>query len=220
MLKEKPRHDSGNGIPHWVVNQSRDFLAEPRSMLFFRWGKLNYYRSVFHHLNDRLEYEEQLSKQFHKFSHKKSNMSWIWRMREYMKHLKAIMNEFHYCCEVNTTICNIVLDQDIQYEHFRLNGDAFVLLQVHNGSNLNHGFSIPNVFSIQDESFFLFSDGFIQCNSCDAYWMSPDGNHWYFEGTHGIIHKKVQLEDLLDIDCINQGEKVICPICNNGQLDG
>jgi len=220
MLKEKKGNGRGYGIPNWVLNQTRDFMAEPRAVLYFRHGEINYYRSVFHHLNDYLEYHEQLSSEFHGFASQEDfkDEAWLVVMKDFLEHLEATREDFKHVFSENTYNHESMLDQDVQYEYFTLDSDPFVLLHIHNGEDIRSGYTTLYVFSMYDESFFCFADGCIKCDSCDAFWYTDDAFHWYFEATIGIVHEKVNLEDLLDDLAVDDSGNATCPRCHVGKL--
>lgn len=220
MLKEKKGYGRGYGIPHWVQNQTRDFLTDPHAVLYFRYCEINYYRSVFHHLNDHLEYHEQLSSEFHQFASQDDYQDepWLPIMRAFIEQLEATRDDFKLLLEYHTCNDENTVDQDILYLLFDYAGDPFVLLSILNSDDTRNGYSTPYVFTVLKECFFHFADGCIRCGSCDAYWYTGDGNRWFFEATIGIVHEKVQLEDLLSDLVIDDDGNGTCPRCNTGRL--
>lgn len=220
MLREEKGYGRRYGVPHWVGNQKRDFCAEPRARVDFRWKEVNYRKNVFHHLNDHLEIDAKLSDQFHKFAFGDDweDEPWLTCMHAFLDHLKATRDDYEFRWGDNTYNSENHLDQDIQYEYFLLDGEPFVLLHIHNGEDIRSGYTTPFFFSVIDECFFLFADGFIRCDSCGAYWMTDDGYHWYFEGTTGIVHEIVQLEDLVGDLVIDDDGNATCPRCDVGLL--
>ena len=220
MLREEKGWGRRYGVPHWVGNQNRDFMAESRARVNFRWTEINYLKSVFHHLNDHLEVHEELSDLFHKLNDLEENQDepWLVVMHDFLENLKETRDDYEYKWGDNTYNHENVLDQDIQYEYFLLNGDPFVILHIHNAEDIRSGYTTPYVFSVYDESFFLFSDGYIHCNTCDANWWSDDAYHWFFEGTCGRDYDHLQLEELLKEDHIDEEGNATCPICNTGRL--
>ena len=52
---------------NWQRNQSRDFAAEPASVLSFQWKEIAVTHSVYHFLAERLSYSEKLDETFQAF---------------------------------------------------------------------------------------------------------------------------------------------------------
>jgi hypothetical protein len=217
MLKENV--GDGNIISQWVSNQTRQFMIEPRATVNFHNRKINYSRSLFHHLNDHLDIHEKLSAEFHQFASQDQfkDRPWLSIMGEFIDHQSATRDVFKLWLEYHTQNDKNTLDQNIQYLFFDYKGDPFVLLSIHNGDVIKSGYSTPWIFSVLQECFFHFGDGCIKCDSCRTYWYTGDSCHWYFEATHGIL-EKVQLEDLVDDLEVDDDGNATCPKCQSGRL--
>ena len=217
MLKEKV--GNGNDIPQWASNQTRQFMMEPQATVNFNNRKINYQRSLFHHLDKHLEVHEKLSAEFHQFASQNQfkDQPWLSTMREFIDHQRATRDEFKLWVKYHTQNDENTFDQNIHYVFFDYKGDPFVLLSIHNGNDFTRGYSTPHVFSVLQECFFHFADGCIKCNSCKTYWYTGDSCHWYFEATIGIV-EKVQLEELVDDLEVDDEGNATCPICQSGRL--
>lgn len=221
MLREEKGYGRGWGVPHWVGNQKRDFCAEPRARVNFKYREIYYLKSVFHHCNDHLEVHEELSEQFQKFAYAgdMEHEPWLVCMHDFLENLKETRDDYEFRWGDNSYNHDNVLDQVLQYEYFLLDSDPFVLLHIHNAEDVRSGYTTPYIFSVSDECFFLFADGYIYCDTCDANWWTDDSYHWYFEGTCGRDYDYLQLEDLLEDHHIDGDGNATCPICMRGRLE-
>lgn len=230
--------DSGGAYGrNWERNQGVDFEASPAATLEFwdRDGSPDIIGtfSVYHWLADRLEYDAKLDRRFHRWATRPSRADdpWLASAEEFVEHLANDTDDFgdHATVAglygedkpftVNTYNGEDMLSQTIQYVYFTMNGDAYVLLQIHGGCDVRGGYTRPYAFRVggmHDETSILDNaqgtiyctgnspaeDGNEQLNafpetivtSGEHYWHTDDTSHWYYEGSAGL-NAGTQLED-------------------------
>jgi hypothetical protein len=218
MLTESTgRHilDSGgeNGRA-WQRNQALtldDFRNEARTTFDVKWGDVTV--SLFHHLVDRLKYEERENAYFHEWA-KDEDDYWLQLVEDYadFRGWTVAFSENSYNRESN-------LSQVIQYTVY---DSGLVALQVHGGADVRGGYTAPRIFSIGDFYELALENGTIYCTG-DA--VDSDGPHrldgnaheWYYEGEYSREYSPYamsQRRDLLKLDYLP------CPVCGAPMKDG
>jgi hypothetical protein len=218
MLTESTgRHilDSGgeNGRA-WQRNQALtldDFRNEARTTFDVKWGDVTV--SLFHHLVDRLKYEERENAYFHEWAKDKDDY-WLQLVEDYadFRGWTVAFSENSYNRESN-------LSQVIQYTVY---DSGLVALQVHGGADVRGGYTAPRIFSIGDFYELALENGTIYCTG-DA--VDSDGPHrldgnaheWYYEGEYSREYSPYamsQRRDLLKLDYLP------CPVCGAPMKDG
>lgn len=200
---------------HHERNRSRDFEAEPATVLSFRWGDICVTHNVYHWLGERLEYDERMQELFDACSQEidaNRKVSWLPLMEEFPEWLRERGREVTGLYgegqpfTVNTYNGPDLLNQVLQFKYFECDGQAYVLLQIHNGCDVRGGYTAPKAFRVTEDETCVLSnaDARIYCipRSLDApgqlgldgepaalpishYWQTDDGCHWYAEGSAG-----------------------------------
>lgn len=217
MLTENTgRHilDSGgeNGRA-WQRNQALtldDFRNEARTTFDVKWGDVSV--SLFHHLVDRLKYEERENAYFHEWAKDKDDY-WLQLVEDYadFRGWRVSFSENSYNRDSN-------LSQVIQYTVY---DSGLVALQVHGGADVRGGYTAPRIFSIGDFYELALESGAIYCSG-DA--VDSDGPHridwsggeWVYEGEYSSEYSPyamTQRRDLLKLDYLP------CPICGAAMVE-
>lgn len=193
---------------HYERNAKRKFENEQASRVRFSvYGKgdgaklsIDAVHNVYHWLKEKLTYDAEMDVRFQAFASQPGNEgeSWLSIMEAFPTTLKDA-DENGEALEVagiygegrpvtvNTYNGADLLSQVLQYVYFEVKyGDAYVILQIHNGADVRGGYTIPRVFTVNDElGIFNNADGSIVCGHCDHYWHTDDGSNWYEDGTCG-----------------------------------
>lgn len=170
MLKENTgTHmlDSGGAYGrHWQRNQDRDFENEPAVFLEFSEFGIEATHNLYHFLNERLEYDEEMTDKFLEFSNLPDNEddSWFENVENWLKNIHA-----EHPHAINTYNGESALSQVIQYTRFVLDDTAYVILSAHMGADVRGGYGTPAVFQELDE-YALMDDNrvSIQCERTDV----------------------------------------------------
>jgi len=148
MLTENTgRHmlDSGGAYGrNWERNQEVDFVNSPDVTVNCYRGEINVVYNVYHWLMEKVEYCEELQKEFDDFvTTKDSNLHWLGCMEafgDYIKnHPEHDANGIYGDGDpfiVNTYNGEDLLSQVLQYTYFELDGEGYVILQVHGGCDV------------------------------------------------------------------------------------
>lgn len=252
MLKENTGiHflDSGSAYGrHWEQNQKIDY-SKTKSVQLEVWAdQVMIQKSVFYFLVEHLEITKE-SKKYQKLFdlYEKGHYTQFLKragdkIEEYAraegyitKHDKSwlqIMREFgnmmgEESWTENTYNFETILSQDIQYTIFTTDEGDFILLQVHNGTDIRGGYTVPHIFEIYDYHDFIrdMSDINAQCK-CSSWYSDDAGYHWYFEGQRynpdykqldlfgneaKILDKKFNDVQEIDVEKV----EVKCKLCNS-----
>lgn len=202
---------------HWERNQKRDFASEPRSTLEWDYGSVSVTHNVYHWLVDRLEYDGKLDRRFRKWAatEERSDWGWLQCMEAWCDELKEQGCEItgihgddsQSHVTVNTYNGEDLLSQTLQYCYFELDGESYVLLQIHGGCDVRGGYTAPRVFKIEGpgcgEGTEIFDNARagigccgVETNPnqteipgceaplCERSWYTDDGHNWYSNDQH------------------------------------
>jgi hypothetical protein len=174
-----PKHDKhGNCVGsdhgygrHWERNQHRDFENEPATILSFKYG-IEVTHSVYHWLLERLEYDDEMQDRFLEFVEDRDDTYWLQDMEEFPEWLRERGHEVTGLYgdgdpfTVNTYNGEDLLSQTLQYLYFELDGDPYVLLQIHGGCDVRGGYTSPKAFRVLDDGAYLLcnADARIHCD--------------------------------------------------------
>jgi hypothetical protein len=163
--------DSGGAYGrHWQRNQKKtleDFKAEPVA-----WMEPEYelvYKSLFWHLVEHLTPDELLTGYFDKFAELNPDSGYYELMELWLDSLGVADEGDFYSGRWSFNTYNFenwLPSQVIQGSFFSLNGDDFLIMQVHGGADVRGGYTKPRVFSLGYEG----RDGFI-FNGESAYFV-------------------------------------------------
>ena len=198
MLTENTgRHmlDSGGAYGrNWERNQERDFEAEPPTILKFEpdWEGWEVTHNVYHWLADRLEYAEELDKDFQTFAHDgdRAEESWPENLEEYteLQEWKTLYGDNSYNGEC-------LLSQTIQYSVYETEESEIICaLQIHGGCDIRGGYTDPRMFYVMEDEYDMcrYANGNIWAEIPEdtethaPNWYSDDGYHWYEDGACGV----------------------------------
>ena len=197
MLQENTgRHflDSGGAYGrNWERNQEVDFDATPEGKVEFRNrnGELDIVPTlpVCHFLNERLEYNPELDKQYRDFVGEEGDLD-IHSAELFARHLdgKGIYGDESGPLTINTYNGEDLLSQIIQYVYWTDEDGAHIMLQIHGGCDARGGYTDPVAFDAaghDETSIFDNARASIYCDDCGKHWDADDGYHWAPDGCYG-----------------------------------
>jgi len=222
MLTENTgRHmlDSGGAYGrNWERNQGRDFEAEPATTLDVTWNREGeafdpcVTHNVYHWLNERVTFDPDM------------NARWLAYLEENNADADsfAAMEEFAESLDatgiygdgspmtVNTYNGESSLSQILQFTYFEVDGDVYVLLQIHGGCDARGGYTDAKAFRA-DENLFDYAQASIYADgegSFDQlpYWYSDDGWNWYCEGAVAPHAGKGLRDYIVSFDPAHKGD--------------
>jgi hypothetical protein len=182
--------DSGGAYGRaWQINRKSNLEAEPHTILKFRVGKYNeieYTRSMYHWLCERLDYAPALDAEFLAYSECEEfeDSYWMEIMESFVAYKAELDGEtLEFDRVINTYNGECNLDGTLQYVMGYANGEEFYLIQHHGGADVRGGYTRPVAFwnngNYSEYALFDVADGYIYCNECDSTWSSDDSYHWY-----------------------------------------
>lgn len=142
--------DSGGAYGrNWERNQGltvADFVNSDKVKLT-KYGPV---ASLFHYLNDSLEYAEELDKEFQEWLDNP-----IRKDNSYLEDSYDWASSFEdsYYPSFNSYNGEDILSQCFQVETFRVDGDEYCCLSIHGGCDIRGGYTRPRIFKILGESF-------------------------------------------------------------------
>lgn len=202
MLTENTgRHmlDSGGAYGrHWERNQGKNFADEPPFTADWRWGEIDITASVFHELEDRVEYEPVVDAFFERWATtgERAHEGWFPLAQQFVEEFIPDARGLYRDggpIVVNTYNEETMLSQVVQYVYFTiddevqldadgevvLDADAYVFLQIHGGCDVRGGYTQMRIFRLtgydEAEWFDLGRTVGIGCSDCDAAWFVQDG---------------------------------------------
>jgi hypothetical protein len=188
-----------------------DFRNEARTTFDVKYGDVSV--SLFHHLVDRLTYEEQEDSYFHAWAKDKDDY-WLQLVEDYadFRGWTVAFSENSYNRDSN-------LSQVIQYTVY---DSGLVALQVHGGADVRGGYTAPRIFSIGDFYELALENGTIYCtgdavDSDGPHAFDSNGSEWTYEGGWDSSYSPYEMgkrRDLLKLDYLP------CPVCGAPMKDG
>jgi hypothetical protein len=165
--------DSGGAYGrHWQRNQAKtleDFRTGPSAWIEAKYGIVS--KSLFLFLTEHLTLDEPLSAHFDKFAELNPDEGYFELMELWLDALgvepegqsdvykgRWVFNSYNFD--------GCLLSQDIQAAFFDLNGNDYIVMQVHGGCDARGGYTKPRVFSLGYEG----RDGFV-LGTQRAYFM-------------------------------------------------
>jgi len=222
MLKENTgvhMLDSGGAYGrHWERNQKRDFDKEPACILeadnYQNVPTISISYNLYHYLVNYLEYDEvceKFNKEFKDFCNlpKYKEESYYHCLGEWVKDKR-----FSEVDSINTYNHESLLDQVIQYTHFKYGGEDYIALQIHNGCDVRGGYTDPVIFIVPEMDYFCLAE--FDCYLYAKYpldpnqkilegieppkesycWDSDDcGYHWYGNDNEPELTKVLRVKD-------------------------
>lgn len=168
--------DSGGAYGRaWERNQGKtveDMLNAPEA--WFSAGGEYVTIDAFRFLRDRLEYAEDLTHEYNA-EYGTSTDPYLVDMEDFVERVdesgsflegRGVFNTYNYDTDM--------LSQILQGALFQIDGEQYVLLQVHGGCDVRGGYTAPKIFRIlSDEPFELFDQG-ITIGCPESYEHSVD----------------------------------------------
>ena len=98
--------------------------------------------------------------------------------------MEAFVNSQGDVCHagvVNTYNSPQALSQTLQYLAWcDEDGNAHVLLQIHNGADVRGGYTAPRAFDLDhEESLTNVASATLSCSDCEAEWDTDDAHNWH-----------------------------------------
>lgn len=206
----------------WERNQGKslnDFISSPE--MAFSVEYLDATKSVFHHLRERVSYDEDENAAFHAWAKDKDD-AWLALMEQYLEELEANGEiEFNRTWTVNTYNGESILSQVLQYVYYEKDGEGYVLLQIHGGCDVRGGYTAPRAFKA-DIYELIAEDGYIYCtgeavDSDGPHRIDWSGGEWTHQGEFSKEFSPYAMQErgkLLKLDYLP------CPICGAPMKDG
>jgi len=158
--------DSGGAYGRaWQRNLTVDFSKRPAAKFGGRIYKSTYGKGgktvpeynrldldltidLFTYLSSRLEYDRALTRQFRKFSAERNDSRWLEDMEDFPKWIaeKRGVDVGERAYEGNSYNEDNFLSGTVQFNIFELDGEEYVLLQIHGGCDVRGGYTAPKVF--------------------------------------------------------------------------
>lgn len=228
--------DSGGAYGrNWERNQSRDFDAEPESVVDFSNGWIDATHNLYHWLRDRCSYEPEMQELFEQFRKdlKEPDLTvaqdFPYWLRERGNDVNGLYGEGSPMV-VNTYNGEDMLSQVIQYVYFECDGVPYIALSVHGGCDVRGGYTSVKLFSV-DESILFNADATIFCEGkCHDvpgqmmldgteidrptvhFWHTDDANNWYDEGsTQGMNLEDYNWRKIENLDEWEQDTLCVLP---------
>jgi len=224
--------DSGGAYGRsWQRNQGRDFENDLETVLSFKYGGISITHNLYHWLNDRVEYSEQMQELFDKFTELPENEDdhWLALMEKFPQWLM----DNGYATEIggiygdgdpfvhNTYNGEDLLEQVLQFLYMTIEGlpedeesdidlrGEYVLLQIHGGCDVRGGYTAPKAFEMLGHSELAMFDNArasIYClgEHCDNNYYTDDGYHWYHEGACGRGYHQLESWERLNVEDVTE----------------
>jgi len=200
--------DSGGAYGrNWERNQGHKFEDDPEATYDLSEYGTGITINLYHWLNSRVEYAEELDKRFQEFAKGMPDDPWAEIMEKFTEEIGA---EGKY--NVNSYNGDCLLSQVIQYVVIEdADGDEYAFLQIHGGCDVRGGYTAPRVFKIGEE-FSLHDNAravFYCLNDEGSHmWDTDDaGGHWY------AANDEMELE--VDKLKVREDGKAECPVCGS-----
>jgi hypothetical protein len=164
--------DSGGAYGRaWERNQGKttaDFLAQPVAGVDDD-GCI--WLDMYHYLNERLTYCEELDSAWVAFDAKHPDISWGESLEIFLDMLGVDEDGDFYSdarWSFNSYNSENLLNGTFQGTKFGLNGSWYFALQIHGGCDVRGGYTKPAIFTMDDEGLFLDLDrAYLCCPECD-----------------------------------------------------
>lgn len=74
-----------------------------------------------------------------------------------------------------------LLSDTLQFHYFTIDGESYVLLQIHGGGDVRGNYGRPRAFRTE-EDIFDNARAVVGCEGVEHLWDTDDGYHWYHDG--------------------------------------
>ena len=201
--------DSGGAYGRaWQRNQGIDFDACPPSRVEFEVYHgddlyINVTHSVYHWLEDRVEYNEELDTKYREFVEKRDLYLDIQSATMFVETLPDVGGIYGEgdAMTVNTYNGEDLLSQTLQFVYWEDEDGEHVMLQIHGGCDVRGGYTDPVAFDLNGMSELAMFDNAratLFCNGCNHYWDTDDGCNWYSEGSCGRGYTNLEDYDVVE----------------------
>ena len=194
----------------WQRNQQKtleDFKNEPYCKIDSKYGDSSI--SLFHYMNQYLDFDEELTKHFEEFATQLPDEPWLSVIEEWLDALGIeCEGEFYSDARWNFNTYNFDLwwvNQTLQGSFFGMNGKEFLIVQVHGGADVRGGYTKPKVFCLKnwsgkDEFVFCAADLSFTCPNCEAT-LNISGYEATFTDADGELRELDRSEDMPICEC-------------------
>ena len=194
----------------WQRNAKKtldDFRSEPFATIDPKYGDSSI--SLFHYMNQYLDFDEELTKHFEEFATQLPEEPWLEIIEEWLDVLGVEPEgEFYSDSRWNFNTYNFDLwwvNQTLQGSFFGMSGKEFLVVQVHGGADVRGGYTKPKVFALKswsgkDEFVLSGADICFTCPKCDAT-LNISGYDANFLNADGELKELDSIEEMPICEC-------------------
>ena len=142
--------------------------------------------STFHYLNNFLDITDESERlnNVMKGVMEESGASYYDDMEEFLSFADVGPDPDGYTGIVNTYNYDNIIDHVLQYAIFEVDGESYIILQVHLGADVRGGYSVPQVFALPEPDYFITTQNDVTARCGCSDWYSDDGGqHYYRDGS-------------------------------------
>ena len=111
------------------------------------------------------------------------NRSYLQDMEEFLERDEVDIDGYACGGIVNTYNYDNIISQVLQYGIFEVDGEPYIILQIHGGCDVRGGYTVPQIFSLNHPDYFSMAQTDIMAYCGCGEWLSDDaGYNWYFDG--------------------------------------
>jgi len=160
FLEDTGQHLLDSGMSdrrNWQRNADMEFVSKPAAYIEFDEPRL----SLYAYLNERL--------QFNKFQTDQFDYMFLCQEGAGMNEMLEFVEKHGLQSDgvvYNTFNDETLLDQQVQFIQYQLQGRNYVILQVHNGADARGGYTKPKVFTAQPNWIDQCNDVSLWCGDC------------------------------------------------------
>jgi hypothetical protein len=195
---------------HWQKNAKKtldEFRSEPFATIDSKFGDSSI--SLFHYMNQYLDFDEELTKHFEEFATQLPDEPWLSVIEEWLDAI-AIDREGEFYSDARWSFNTYNFDlwwvnQTLQGSFFGMNGREFLIVQVHGGADVRGGYTKPKVFALKswsgkDEFVLSAADMCFTCLKCDAT-LNISGYDANFVNADGELKELDSNEEMPICEC-------------------
>lgn len=133
----------GNSNRHWQKNKKRNFTKEPKIL----WDKYGYSVNIYHYLCEILNTDRN-TKKINSFI-TRNKLHWVREVQEEITNKDFIYHEIGSWGELHNTYNGTEnISQTLLFQTFWIDGEMYVLLQVHQGADIRGGYTQTRCFKL------------------------------------------------------------------------
>lgn len=194
----------------WQRNQQLtldDFKKQPDATIDPEWGDVE--KSLYHHLNSYLTFDEPLNAHFEAFAKGLPDEGWLEVIELWLDSLGVDPEGGDFYGDArwvfNSYNFEYWLTQTIQGATFGLNGQGYLILQVHGGADVRGGYTAPKVFRLEYKDEFILNaeSAYFSCSNpeCDQRLdVGPDG-YWLCDEYGNQVERYPNERDIAKCTC-------------------